>query len=63
MVSSRADGEDALRELYTNSAALHPLGRMASVEDIAAVVAVLVTDAAAYLTGVALPVDGGYAIN
>ncbi|TXS96460.1 glucose 1-dehydrogenase [Parahaliea maris] len=63
MVASMAVGEEALRELYTKGAALHPLRRMASVEDIAAVAAFLATDSAEYLTGVALPVDGGYAIN
>jgi 3-oxoacyl-[acyl-carrier protein] reductase len=36
-----------------------PLGRMGTVDDIAAVVEFLVSDAAAYVTGALLPVDGG----
>lgn len=36
-----------------------PLGRVAQPEDVAKVVAFLVSDEAAYLTGVVLPVDGG----
>jgi 3-oxoacyl-[acyl-carrier protein] reductase len=36
-----------------------PLGRMGTVDDIAAVVEFLVSDAAGYVTGALLPVDGG----
>ena len=36
-----------------------PLGRVAQPKDIAKVVAFLVSDEAAYLTGVVLPIDGG----
>ena len=36
-----------------------PLGRMATVEEIAGVVTWLASDAAAYITGAVIPVDGG----
>lgn len=36
-----------------------PLGRMGSVEDVAAAVSFLVSDQAGYLTGVTMPVNGG----
>lgn len=39
-----------------------PLGRLAQPQDIAEAAAFLVSDAAAFLTGVVLPVDGGRAI-
>jgi len=38
---------------------LVPLGRMASAEEIAGVVTWLASDAAAYITGAVIPVDGG----
>ena len=39
-----------------------PLGRVAQPEDVAKIVAFLVSDEAAYLTGVVLPIDGGAAL-
>jgi NAD(P)-dependent dehydrogenase (short-subunit alcohol dehydrogenase family) len=37
-----------------------PLGRFAECEDIASVVCFLLSDAAAMLNGLALPIDGGF---
>jgi NAD(P)-dependent dehydrogenase (short-subunit alcohol dehydrogenase family) len=37
-----------------------PLGRIAEAQDVAAVVAFLASDRAAYVTGASIPVDGGY---
>jgi NAD(P)-dependent dehydrogenase (short-subunit alcohol dehydrogenase family) len=41
-------------------AARYPLGRFGHVDDVAAAILFLASDEAAFITGVALPVDGGY---
>ena len=47
---------DALR--YTESK--HPIGRLGSADEVAAVIAFLASDAASFVTGSYYPVDGGY---
>jgi NAD(P)-dependent dehydrogenase (short-subunit alcohol dehydrogenase family) len=39
---------------------LHPIGRLGQPEEVAAVAAFLASDEASFVTGVAMPVDGGY---
>jgi NAD(P)-dependent dehydrogenase (short-subunit alcohol dehydrogenase family) len=39
---------------------IHPMGRLGEPEEVAMVAAFLASDAASFVTGVAMPVDGGY---
>jgi len=41
------------------AARMHPLGRLGAPEDVARVIVFLASDAADWITGVTLPVDGG----
>jgi NAD(P)-dependent dehydrogenase (short-subunit alcohol dehydrogenase family) len=54
--------EALLRDRAWVEAALtrYPLGRFGQPEEVAAAILYLASDEAAYVTGVALPVDGGY---
>ncbi len=49
-------GGDAVRRVFENK---HPLGRIAAPDEIAAAVLFLASDDAAFITGAALPIDGG----
>jgi NAD(P)-dependent dehydrogenase (short-subunit alcohol dehydrogenase family) len=42
---------------------MHPLGRVARAEEVAEAVAFLASDRASFITGIALPVDGGLLAN
>ncbi|MDQ6524479.1 SDR family NAD(P)-dependent oxidoreductase [Nocardioides sp. LHD-245] len=46
-------------DVLVRAARMYPLGRIGEPEDVAQAVAFLVSDRAAWITGVALPVDGG----
>lgn len=48
---------DEFRQSYTDAI---PMNRYGTPEEIAAAVAYLASDAAAYVTGIALPIDGGF---
>jgi 3-oxoacyl-[acyl-carrier protein] reductase len=53
------DDPDAARERFVASI---PLGRLARAEDVASAICWLASDAASFVTGVVLPVDGGRSI-
>ncbi|MNG03669.1 4-formylbenzenesulfonate dehydrogenase TsaC1/TsaC2 [compost metagenome] len=42
---------------------MHPLGRCATTEEVAQAVLYLATDSSVFITGVALPVDGGASLG
>jgi NAD(P)-dependent dehydrogenase (short-subunit alcohol dehydrogenase family) len=47
-------------EMHEQLVASHPLGRIAEPEEVADSIVWLATSKSSYVTGVALPVDGGY---
>ena len=55
-----ATGIEATDQIVDNVASMHPLGRPITAEDCAEAAVFLVSDRAANITGVLLPVDGGY---
>ncbi|MES2257260.1 MAG: SDR family oxidoreductase [Pseudomonadota bacterium] len=57
----RACVEDA--KVAQIALAVHPVGRVGKAEEIAAAVLYLCSDAAAFTTGIALPVDGGFSAS
>ncbi|MFI9508824.1 SDR family NAD(P)-dependent oxidoreductase [Nocardia sp. NPDC052566] len=55
-LSDEPGGDDYLDTM----ASAHPLGRIGEPGEVAATIAFLASDAASFITGVVLPVDGGY---
>ena len=53
-------GKGSVEDFYKNIEESIPLGRLGSPEEIAQAVAFLVSERAAYITGVSLQVDGGF---
>lgn len=58
-ISQQADPDQTVRELN----AMHPLGRPATSEEVAQTALFLASDASGFVTGVALPVDGGASLG
>ncbi len=47
-------------DILSSMTLAHPLGRLATREEVAEIVALLLSDRAAFVTGAAIPIDGGY---
>jgi NAD(P)-dependent dehydrogenase (short-subunit alcohol dehydrogenase family) len=59
-ILARAPDADAARAAIESRV---PMGRMATSEEIAAAIAFLASNDASYMTGVAVPVDGGRTVR
>jgi len=62
MEATVPEGED-IDAMMAMHAAVHPMKRLVTVEDVALSILYLASDESAIVTGVALPVDGGYNID
>lgn len=59
-VIGRAEDPSAMRRILVER---HPMGRLARPEEVAAVIAFLASEDASFMTGLAVPVDGGRSIR
>jgi NAD(P)-dependent dehydrogenase (short-subunit alcohol dehydrogenase family) len=50
----------ASQQMWQRSGMMHPLGRNGKAEEVAALATFLASDQAAFITGVAVPIDGGF---
>ncbi|GGQ13544.1 SDR family NAD(P)-dependent oxidoreductase [Streptosporangium pseudovulgare] len=57
-----SQGPEAAARAEEQMAAVHPLGRVAEVDEVAAAVAYLLSPEAGFITGTTVPVDGGRAV-
>jgi len=60
LATAQAAGATA-EEVWARMARVHPVGRVGEPEEVGRAVAFLASDEASFITGVALPVDGGFA--
>jgi NAD(P)-dependent dehydrogenase (short-subunit alcohol dehydrogenase family) len=59
LATAQAGGASA-EEVWARMARVHPVGRVGEPEEVGRAVAFLASDEASFITGVALPVDGGF---
>jgi meso-butanediol dehydrogenase / (S,S)-butanediol dehydrogenase / diacetyl reductase len=59
LATAQAAGASA-EEVWARMARVHPVGRVGEPEEVGRAVAFLASDEASFITGVALPVDGGF---